>query len=356
MVMDARQMEILNPQNEKILVIQTAFIGDAILTLPMVQVLKKKYPHSYLAVLCIPVTSEIFNSSNSVDEVIIIDKKAKDKSFFRLTGFIKSLQEKSFTKIYSPHRSLRTSLIVMSAGVEETYGFDNAALKHVYKYLITYRTDYHEVRRNIELAGISTDEDNWKIKPEIIPGEYQLQLVSEFLDQNDLHGFVTVAPGSVWATKRFPADYFAELIEYLISIGKKVVLTGSKEEFDLCEYLRMKVNGSVINSAGKFSVAGSVELLKNSSLLISNDSAPVHMGMAADIPVLTIYCSTIPEFGFYPYNNKSLYISYNDLKCKPCGIHGHSVCPIETFDCARKLNTREIITLLNNILDENDKE
>ena len=50
-------------------------------------------------------------------------------------------------------------------------------------------------------------------------------------------------------------------------------------------------------------------------------------------PVLTIYCSTVPEFGFYPYNKKSSYISFNDLNCKPCGIHGYEKCPIKSFDC-----------------------
>ena len=65
--------------------------------------------------------------------------------------------------------------------------------------------------------------------------------------------------------------------------------------------------------------------------------------MCVDIPVLTIYCSTVPQFGFYPYNSKSKYISFSDLECKPCGIHGYSKCPLNTFDCAKLLKPETVL-------------
>ena len=77
----------------------------------------------------------------------------------------------------------------------------------------------------------------------------------------------------------------------------------------------------------------SIALLKHSKILISNDSAPTHLGVCADIPVLTLYCSTVPDFGFYPYNNRSRWLSYADLTCKPCGIHGYEACPLKHFQC-----------------------
>jgi heptosyltransferase-2 len=72
--------------------------------------------------------------------------------------------------------------------------------------------------------------------------------------------------------------------------------------------------------------------------------------MCADIPVLTIYCSTIPQFGFYPYNKKSDYISFDDLICKPCGIHGFSKCPLDTFDCAKLLVPNLVIEKAEKLL------
>ena len=94
----------------------------------------------------------------------------------------------------------------------------------------------------------------------------------------------------------------------------------------------------------------SIELLKRVEILISNDSAPTHLGVCADIPVLTIYCSTVPEFGFYPYNKKSSYISYDDLECKPCGIHGLKECPIKTFNCGNLIEPLQVFMKIKEML------
>ena len=91
-------------------------------------------------------------------------------------------------------------------------------------------------------------------------------------------------------------------------------------------------------------------MMRNCDGLICNDSAPTHMGMCADISVLTLYCSTVPEFGFYPYNEKSTYLSLPDLECKPCGIHGHNECPIASFECGVKLSPDLVIKTLQELI------
>ncbi len=118
-----------------------------------------------------------------------------------------------------------------------------------------------------------------------------------------------------------------------------MVLIGGEKDKLLNDGMISRLSDEVINSAGFFSIVESIELLKSAKLLLTNDSAPTHMGICADIKVLTIYCSTISNFGFYPYNKKSASISYNDLECKPCGIHGYEKCPINTFDCGMAVIT-----------------
>ena len=152
---------------EKILIIQTAFIGDAILTLPLVQKLKEIYPDSLIDVISNPLTSDIFSSSADVNEVIILDKKSEHKSIFSTYKFSKKLKEKNYTKLYSPHRSFRTSLIVLLSDIRETYGFDNSSLMHAYKYLIPYNYQLHEVQRNLDLIEFKYDEQSWRIKPKL---------------------------------------------------------------------------------------------------------------------------------------------------------------------------------------------
>lgn len=338
-----------------ILVIQTAFLGDAILTLPMIQELKKKNSESILDVLANPSTEIIFSSSSYVDNVIVIDKREKHKSIKRLNNFIKELREKSYSIIYSPHRSFRSAYITIKLGVRETYGFDNSSFKYAYKNIVKYKQTDHEVQRNLELIGEDTKDKSWKISPEIIIAETEKEKVTDILSSNKIDTeFIAVAPGSVWETKRYPKEYYSEVIKSLIAKNEKVVLIGGENDKLLCDEIAFNTNDKVKNLAGEFSVTETIQLLGSAKLLITNDSAPTHMGMCADIPVLTIYCSTAPGFGFYPYNNKSRYLSYDKLDCKPCGIHGYKECPVKSFDCGYKLIPKDILKEVEKMLGENE--
>jgi heptosyltransferase-2 len=338
---------------EKILVIQTAFIGDAILTLPLLQKIKELYPESIIDVISNHLTSEIFFASPYVNEVIILDKRNEHKSIFSTFKFSKAIKEKNYTKLFSPHRSFRTSFIVLLSDIRETYGFENSSFMHVYKHLIPYNYQAHEVQRNLDLIGFKYDERNWRIKPELNIKSSVKEKIEEFIIENNLiKNFIAIAPGSIWNTKQYPPEYYEKVIFVLNKKGYKVVLIGSEKDKAICARLASDNNYEIISCAGNFSIIESIELLKHVKLLISNDSAPTHMGMCADIPVLTLYCSTSYEFGFYPYNKKSSYLSYDDLFCKPCGIHGYDKCPIGTFDCGYLLKPEIVISKIENMLND----
>ena len=339
---------------EKILVIQTAFIGDAILTLPMIQKLKERHPQSEIDVMAIPVTSEIFSASPFINKVIEIDKKGKHKSFFALSKFINEIKKNRYDLVYSPHRSFRSSFIVMMLDVKESYGFNNSSLKHVYKNLIDYKSSRHEVQRNLDLINFSYSADDWQINPVLnISGSIKNKIDIFFNSKNIKKQIAVVAPGSVWNTKKYPSGHIEEIIRFFLDNNFSVILTGSEKEKILCEEIAAKFNDEIINTAGMFSIMETIELLKKTEILISNDSAPTHFGMCADIPVLTIYCSTVPEFGFYPFNKKSTYVSLDGLSCKPCGIHGHKECPVKNFACGIDLKPEVIISKIRKII--NDK-
>lgn len=334
---------------EKILVIQTAFLGDAILTLPMIQKLKEANPLSRIDVISTPSTSDVFDYSPHVHDVWVFDKHKRQKSLYQLFSFIKMVKRERYTKIYSPHRSFRTALIVLFSGVRETYGFDTASMSFVYKYKIKYQKEIHEVARNLELIGIDTSQNNWKILPEIVFTEKEKNKIRKKLPA--LTGnTIAIAPGSVWNTKIYPQEYFEKISEYLLNKNYTVLLVGGEKDRQLCKSIKQKFKGKILSVAGKLNPEETIALLKEVDLLICNDSAPTHMGMAAGIPVLTIYCSTVPQFGFYPYNDCSAYVSYNDLKCKPCGIHGHRECPVKTFDCAKELTPDIVINKIEELL------
>jgi heptosyltransferase-2 len=346
-------LEILTGK-EKILVIQTAFLGDAILTLPMIQKLKEKFPNSSIDVISIPTTKEIFECSPYVDNVIPFHKKGKHKSILQLIRFAIQLKKSNYTRIYSPHRSFRTTLLVLLLNVENSFGFDNASFSFVYNRTIRYDKTEHEVNRNLKLAGINVENENWKILPEMNTSNEIEKKVNDLL-KDVSKPVVTIAPGSVWQTKKYPEEYFEIITEYLIKKNYSVAFIGGQSDFEICDRLNKKNYTGSINLAGRLNIIESVQLLRKSKLLICNDSAPTHMGMAADIPVITLYCSTIPGFGFYPYNRESISLSVDGLKCKPCGIHGKRKCPINTFECGLKLLPDLVIEKINQILIPQEK-
>lgn len=337
-------------EEKKILLIQTAFPGDAILTLPLIQELKKKRPEYLIDVLCIPLTTEIFLASPHVNSVFPFDKKDKQKSVFAFINFIKKLKSNNYEIVYSPHRSLRSALIALNLSAKETYGFENSSLKFAFKHTVKYDPAAHEVKRNLEFMESDYSDDKWKIVPEIKVTAESKKKVQIFFSDNKINKFITIAPGSVWETKKYPVEYLKQVINYFISRKYKIVLVGGDKDKLLCDDLRNGNEEVVYSAAGDFSFIETVEILKGTSLLICNDSAPTHLGMCADIPVLTIFCSTASKFGFYPYNNKSAYISIDNLFCKPCGIHGYDHCPTGTFDCAKLLLPNLVIEKAEKLL------
>lgn len=335
---------------KKILVIQTAFLGDAILTLPLIQKLKEANPDSEITALCIPSTQDVFRNSQAVKDVIVYDKRGIDKSPVSYLKLVLKVRALKFNCVISPHRSIRSTLIAYLSGASETVGFNTADFSFLYKKQIEYRNDEHEVERNLSFVSEASKDLNWRVLPEILSTDEAEQKIESLI--NDIPGreIIAVAPGSVWKTKVYPREYYEELIRMILPFGYNIALIGGKEDAELCEAIVKNVGQNIVSFAGKLSIVESVSFLKKCLAVVCNDSAPTHLAMAADIPTLTIFCSTVAGFGFYPYNKASTYISFDELECKPCGIHGHQNCPIKTFDCAFKLKPEMVFEKLKQIL------
>jgi len=333
--------------SERILVIQTAFIGDTILTLPLIQKISKTNPEALIDVLCIPSTKIIFDASPVVNRVIVLDKRGIHKSLFRFSTFIIKLKKNNYQKVISPHRSFRSAILTFLINAKDSTGFSNSSFTSVFKKIISYNKNVHEVERNLSLIDNSKVDLQQCLPMVFIRDEHKLR-VNDIINSSNSDNLICIAPGSVWNTKKYPAEYFSEIAVELEKRNYKVILIGSASENDLCEQIAGRLDSPLIIT--NFNLIEIIYLLSKSKLLICNDSSPTHLGMCADIPVITLYCSTIPEFGFYPYNQKSIYLSYNELDCKPCGIHGRMECPIGTFDCGYKLTPELVIRHIKDMI------
>jgi heptosyltransferase-2 len=345
-------MEILTSEQKKLLVIQTAFIGDAVLTLPFLQMLKEENKDFLIDVVTTSKTASLFEAVSTINKVYILDKADKHKSIFSLVKFGKELNNNNYSIIYSPHRSLRSALLTLFTNVRETYGFDNSEFPYVFKNLVEYKYDSHEIERLFAFLDNGNEYNFKSVKAELNYSEEVKTNISDIFNKFDKTKIkVVFAPGTEWFTKQYPVEHFIEVIKKCKAKEYECILIGSDKEKELCEEIIRNIPSNSINLCGKLSIIETIYLLKKIDLLITNDSAPTHFGMIADIPVLTIYCSTISKFGFYPYNERSKYLSYDELDCKPCGIHGHKSCPEKHFNCGKKLLPQKVFDVIEEILD-----
>ncbi|MEO8209109.1 MAG: glycosyltransferase family 9 protein [bacterium] len=329
---------------KNILVIQTAFLGDVILTLPLVRIFKKNFPDSKIDFLCIPKTSELLTNNPYVNEVIVYDKKNSGIKGF--TNLIKSLRNKNYDLLISPHRSFRTSLISYLSSSKKTISFDKSSLNFLYDITVPYIDNIHEIQRNQKLLEPIGIIENEITRPELFPGEKDITRIDRLFSENNIfphEKLVSIAPGSVWFTKRFPKEKFIKLCDSLESTGVKIFLIGGNDDQYLSGYiLKNSLNKNIINVTGNLSILESAELIRRSSLLITNDSAPLHIANAFETNVIAIFGATIPAFGFYPFGRNDIVFETNGLSCRPCSIHGGNECPIGTFVCMMNIKEEKI--------------
>ncbi len=327
---------------KRVLVIQTAFLGDVILTLPLVQVLKETRPESEIDFVAIPDTADILRSHPDVSELLVFDKRGKQKSVASLIAFAKGLRRRNYDVVLCPHRSLRSGLLSLWTGAEVRVGFDNSALRVFFTDLVPWKLGIHDVERNLSLLsplGINAAGE----VPRLFPGDEDRRAIDVFLAENRISPpYAVIAPGTVWETKRYPVEMMSEVAGRLLKKFAGVILIGGEKDVGLVEHFG-GIGRGVVSAVGKFPVMTSAEIIRRASLLIANDSAPIHIASAFNVPTVAIFGPTVKEFGFFPYHERSVVVETNGLACRPCTLHGGHRCPIDTFECMLKIKPEEIV-------------
>jgi heptosyltransferase-2 len=154
----------------------------------------------------------------------------------------------------------------------------------------------------------------------------------------DAGPLVALAPGSVWATKRWP--YYEELAAELRRRlpGSRVVLVGGPQDAPFADALAAAAGaGRVVDATGRLSLLGSAELIGRAAVLVTNDSAPQHLASAMGTPTVTLFGPTVAAFGFGPLAPGSESLGHETLACRPCDAHGPRRCPLGHWRCMREL-------------------
>ncbi len=382
---------------QKILIIQTAFIGDALLSIPLLKNLMRFYPDAEVTYLCRAGMGDFLSRLNLVKVVMEVDK-SKASSF---SSVQRQLKTQKWDWIICPHESLRSQFLCHGLRASRKTSFKNLFNGITFGERIERPMDLPEALRSLSLLQnaqpeiklwfekFSKEEDScseieFKITAQMkiefglkrdshkniirkfrkIPDSISMEVehfvqlrshrkhlkagsLSEKIrailrNANEREVFV-IAPGSVWETKIWRRDSFRELIERLT---KKhfVILIGGSLERTLCSEL---IDGleNVYNAAGETSLWESAELLACSDQVLTNDSGAMHLASLSSASLVAVFGPTVVEQGYRPWNNQAKTIE-SSIYCRPCGKHGAKECPLKNHACMKLVMPDQVLHLL----------
>lgn len=319
------------PSYHKFLVIQTAFLGDVILSTSIIEKIHHYYPNAEIKILIKKGLSDLFEKHPFVTEVWEMDKS--EIGISDIWRWVKKIRREKFNVVINAHRYFRTGLLTAFSRARHTAGYKENPFSFMFNHTARFRIGdgTHEVER---LNGLVEDFLGKEIfKPKLYPSVDDYEKVKQISKDEE---FVCFAPGSVWKTKQLPLEKWVELGRKIKN--KKIFIIGSSDDIELGNEILNQLAKEKIhveNVCGRLTILQTTALMSKARMNFVNDSAPLHMASAINAPVTVFFCSTVPEFGFYPLSDQSSIMQVNGLPCRPCGLHGKNMCPKGHFECGK---------------------
>ena len=322
---------------KNILVINTMHIGDLMLVTPALRTLRANYPKAHIALLTDKPLADLVRCNENIDECILIDKHGRDKGILALIRFIRQIRKRHFDLVINYHRNERASAIASFSGGKKIVGYaqpffhrffdhwmPNLAMADTPKDKVMHQTLCH-LKVLQEAAGCTKLDDRglemW------LPPEEEKKASDlwqkEFAEDDRVIAFNI---GASWMTKRWIDAYFAECADHFIQEGYHIAFLGGPTDVAIVkaciEKMKEKDSPKVHVFTGKVSLTVLAGLLRRCCLFLTTDSGPMHVGVAMNVPIVTMF-SASPVPTFYPYDSKDIVIKTPE-SCHPCGIHD---CP-----------------------------
>ena len=359
------------------LVVQTSFIGDMVLTTPLIAELAREGP---VDVLATPVTAPLLANNPSVRRVIMYDKRGTDRGpagLWRAARTTRELFDEGkkypvrYEAAYLAQGSVRSAVAARLVGAGEYVGFSTSAGRPLYTRVIPYREEKHHAERLWSLSTWARRDVEMPpaIRPSLYPGPAELEAVDLLLGEGSARAadasssaenaptrpspfasqqlLVVLAPGSAWATKRWP--YFPTLAHSLTR-RFRVAIVGGEAERAAAHQIREEAGADILDATGQLSLVGSAELIRRAAAVVSNDSAPLHLASAMNTPTVAVFGPTVPAFGFGPLASRSVVAGHDALPCRPCHRHGPRRCPLGHWRCMRELSAEHVAALVDEIV------
>jgi heptosyltransferase II len=332
-----------------ILIVQTAFLGDLLLGIAFFKRLRHLYPSAKIHLVCRQGLGDLMHELGMADLTYEI-KKGDGGSYQEIKNRLKKI---SFQKIFSPHESLRTALLIKSLKAKKKIGYFHLWNFPFFDLRIKKPFGLPEALRQLSLLA----EEDASVKDLLVDyqqkypagdlgpvpslASIELEKVQSLTAPQISGRVICLFPGSVWATKQWRLEGFTDLAKRLTLSGYQVVLLGGKGEESLGKAILQEVP-SAVDLIAKTSLQETLKIIQAALLVITNDSAGQHLATVAGAPVVSIFGPTVLQFGFRPWSEKARVVE-KVLACRPCGPHGHQQCPLGTHECMKMISSRDVL-------------
>lgn len=310
----------------KILILQFASIGDVVLTTPVIRCLKKQLPNAEIHYCTKSAYLPILAHNPYVTKQHCLDDSAY--------ALIRQLRTEHFDYVIDLQNTWLTALLKLALGVL-SYSAERQSLRQwlYVRWKVNALPDQHVVDRYMTAVQPLGVESDGRGLDYFIP--YKDEVETDWLPTTHQRDFVAYAIGGQSLTRRLPVRRMVELCR---KINYPIVLLGDKEDRKAGEEIVRAVGGQQIyNACGHFNLNQSASLLQRARIVFSHDTGLMHIAAAFRKKIYSIWGSTTPQFGFYPYKTPHTRLENPGLGCRPCSANGSDNCPMKHFKCMNNL-------------------
>ena len=326
---------------KKFLIIQTASIGDVILATPIIEKLHHYFPDAKIDFLLKKGNQSLFKAHPFLNKVITWDKSKK--KYLNYIDIINLVRDRKYDYVINIQRFASSGFLTVLSGAKKTIGFNKNPFSLFFSKSVKHKIKNkneapHEVDRNLKLIESFTDEKKFPVK--LYPSKKDFAKTSQYKTAQ----YICTAPASIWFTKQYPVEKWIDFVRK-VPAEMRIYFLGAASDYDTCrQIIEQSGQKNCLNLSGKLSFLQSAALMKDAKMNFVNDSSPQHLASAMNASISTIYCSTVPAFGFGPLSDDSAVIETTEkLDCRPCGLHGLNACPKKHFKCATTIRTEQLL-------------
>jgi len=337
------------------LVVQTSFLGDMVLTTPLLDRLARR---GAVDVVATPQSAPLLAGHPAVRDVIVYDKRGMARGMRGLLRTARSLRTRAngeprdVSVAYLAQGSFRSATLVRLAGIAQRVGFETSAGRRLYTRTIPFDRSLHHSERLWQLASIDDEAPTAPLHPRLYPSPNDHAAAASLLASAGVAPgarMLVLAPGSVWITKRWP--HFRSLAIALATDPRtaraRLVILGSAADSGIARTIAEGLQSvSVplpIDATGRLPLLASAALLQRAGAIVTNDSLPLHLASAVGTPTVALFGPTTPAMGFGPLAPTAESLGVERLECRPCHAHGPNACPLGHWRCMEDLSVARVI-------------